>query len=207
VSTTLRKALRMLASARSRAALSLGVVLAVGATGTFAYWTDAAALSGATFTAGTLNLKFTKVGSDVDNDNAYTSVNISNMVPGNSVAGLVVLKNAGTAPMKWTATSAATDADSKHLAAGLAVAVTTASSVSGNAPSQTCGGTTLSAASPSLNGPVVTTPQPATAGVGLAAGASQTVCVQVSLPSGAASTLQGATTDVVLTFTATSDIS
>ena len=204
---TLVAAGRMLASARTRAALSLGVVLAVGATGTFAYWTDAAAISGATFTAGTLNLKFTKSGSDIDNDSAYTTLNISNMVPGNSMAGLIVLKNAGTAPMKYTVASTATDADGKHLAAALTVVMTTATAVTGTAPATTCGGTTISAASPSLNGSLVTTPQPATPGVGLAAGSSQTVCVQVSMPANAATGLQGATTDVVLTFTGTSDIS
>ena len=54
---TLMAAGRMLASARTRAALSLGVVLAVGATGTFAYWTDAVPITGASFTAGTIDLQ------------------------------------------------------------------------------------------------------------------------------------------------------
>ena len=53
----IRSHVAALRSARSRAALSLGVVLAVGATGTFAAWTDSANLTGTTFTSGTLDVR------------------------------------------------------------------------------------------------------------------------------------------------------
>ena len=89
---------RCLASARTRAALSLGVVLAVGSTGTFAYWTDDVTVSGTTFTAGTLDLQV----NDLNTVAAYTSLNLTTMVPGNSMAGTLVIKNNGNVPLKYT---------------------------------------------------------------------------------------------------------
>ncbi len=88
---------------RIRALLSLGVALGIGAVGTFAYWTDDVVISGSTFTSGTLDLQ-------VNGENsipAYTSLNMSNMVPGNSIAAVLTVKNNGTAPLKYTATSVA----------------------------------------------------------------------------------------------------
>ena len=55
--TSLNPVGRALRSARVRAALSLGVVATVGATGTFAYWTDSVTIAGATFTAASIDLQ------------------------------------------------------------------------------------------------------------------------------------------------------
>ena len=123
------------------------------------------------------------------------------MVPGNSVAGVLVVKNSGTAPLKYTATSTATNGDSKNLRGGLTVKVTGDSSVTGSSPSATCNGSALSGTNNALNAGLVTT------GRLLAPNASENLCIQVTLPSTAASGLQGATTDVSLAFTGTSDLS
>ena len=191
---------RVLASARTRAALSLGVVMAVGATGTFAYWTDSVTVSGTTFTAGTIDLQV----NGANSFSGYTSLSLASMVPGNTVAGTLVIKNNGTAPMKYTATSTTTSA-SATLSGAMAVTVTGASTVTGSSPSSTCGGTTLPGAATTLGGSggaaLLST------GRQLAAGASETICIQVGLPSTAASSLQGATSDVTFTFTGTSDLS
>jgi hypothetical protein len=80
------------------------------------------------------------------------------------------------------------------------VKVTGAATVTGAAPSATCGATTLAGSGTTLGGGLVST------GRLLAAGASETLCVQVSLSSTAASSLQGATTNVGFAFTATSDL-
>lgn len=189
--------LRALASARVRAALGLGVVLSGFVTGTFAYWTDSATLSGATFSTGTIDLKV----NNLDTVTGYTSMNLSSMVPGNTVAGVLTIKNNGTAPLKYTALTTATDADGKNLRGNLTVKVTGAASVTGSSPAMTCGGTTLTGSQATLNGSLISTARQ------LAAGASETVCVQVSLGAAAATALQGATTNVVFTFNATSDLS
>lgn len=188
--------LRALATARVRAALGLGVVLSGFVTGTFAYWTDAATMTGATFSAGTVDLKL----NDLDTVAGYTSLNLDTMVPGNSMAGVLTIKNAGTAPLTYTAETTATDADGKNLRGNLSVKVTGATSVTGTSPALTCGDTALPGSQNTLNGPLISTARQ------LAAGASETVCVEVSLDAAASTTLQGATTDVVFTFNATSDL-
>lgn len=185
------------ASARIRAALSLGVVLSVGATSTFAYWTDAATVSGTTFTAGTIDLKT----NGSDNVTGYTTLNLSTMVPGNSTAAVLTIANTGTAPLKYTGTATATNADGKDLRSALVVKVTSDATTSGALPTTTCPGTAIAGSGTSLNGALLPT------GRLVAAGASEKVCVQVTLPAAAATALQGATTSVVLTFTGTSDLS
>jgi predicted ribosomally synthesized peptide with SipW-like signal peptide len=193
----LASARRVLASARTRAALSLGVVLAVGATGTFAYWTDSVAVAGTTFTAGTIDLKVN--GSDTPP--SYTALSLGNMVPGNTTAGTLVIRNAGTAPMKYSALTTASNTDTKNLRGSLIVKVTGDASTSGTSPAMTCPGAALAGTTTTLNGPLVS------AGRLLAPGASETVCVQVTLDPNAPSALQGATTNVTFSFTGTSDLS
>jgi len=180
-----------------RVALSSGLLFGVGAAGTFAHWTDDVTVTGITFTAGTIDLKV----NNLDTITGYTTLNISNMVPGNTVAGVLTVKSSGTAPLKYTATSTATDSDGKNLRGALTVKVTGDSSVTGSSPSATCAGSTLSGTSSSLNTGLITTGRLLAAG-----GATESICIQVTLPSGASSSLQGGTTNVSLTFTGTSDL-
>lgn len=187
---------RGLASARVRAALGLGVVLSAFVTGTFAYWSDAVAVSGAKFTAGTIDLRV----NNLDTVTGYTSLNISTMVPGNSMAGVLTIRNNGTAPLKYTAVTTATNTDGKNLRGSLVVKVTGAATATGSSPAMTCGGTALTGSQTTLNGSLLSTARM------LAAGASETLCVQITLDAAASTTLQGATTDVVFTFNATSDL-
>lgn len=185
-------------SVRLRAFFALGVVGVLGATGaTFASWTDQAVVSGTTFTAGSIDLKV----NNSDTVTGYTTLNFSTLVPGSTVAGVLTLKNTGTAPVKYTALTSASNADGKSLGAALAVKVTGDASVTGTAPSATCAGSALSGTGTTLGGPLVST------GRLLAAGASENVCVQVTLPGNASSGLQGATTNIGFTFNATTDLS
>jgi alternate signal-mediated exported protein len=181
-----------------RVALSSGLLFGVGAAGTFAHWTDDVTMTGITFTAGTIDLKV----NNLDTIASYTTLNISNMVPGNTVAGVLTVKSSGTAPLKYTATSTATDSDGKNLRGALTVKVTGDSSVTGSSPSATCAGSALSGTGSSLNTGLITTGRLLAAG-----GATESICIQVTLPSGASSSLQGGTTNVSLTFTGTSDLS
>src|SRR5262245_51518747 len=89
-----------LRSPRLRAALALGVVVALGSVGTLAAWTDQVTVTGATFSAGTIDLKVNGQDSNV----SFTTMSLSNMVPGNSTAGVLTVSNSGSAPLRYTAT-------------------------------------------------------------------------------------------------------
>ncbi len=189
----LRSWWRRARSVRGRAVLSLGVVASLSATGTLAYWTDEATISGTTLTSGTIDLK---VGGQ-DSVTGYTDLDLSAMVPGNSTAATITVQNTGTAPLQWTLASSYSDTGGPGLGAALSATVTDAASISGTAPAETCGGTTLSSAT-ALGGALVSPGRP------LAAGASETVCLQITLDATASSALQGTSTAVTLAFTGTS---
>ena len=187
--------LRHLRSVRLRAAIALGAVLAVGVGGTYALWSDTVPVSGVDISTGTLDLKV----NNLDSVPAYTDLNLSGMVPGNTVAGILTVRNAGTIPLTYYATAAATNADGKGLGAALVVKVTADSAVTGTAPNRTCAGSALATTGTSFAGNLAGTPA---AQRPLAVGAAETLCVQATLPSTAASSLQGATTNVSLSFNA-----
>ena len=85
--------------------LSLGVVFAVATTGTLAYWTDNVTVNGSTLTTGTINFQV----NGQESIATYAGLNISNMVPGNTTAAVVTVRNNGTAPLKYTVSSTYTD--------------------------------------------------------------------------------------------------
>jgi predicted ribosomally synthesized peptide with SipW-like signal peptide len=186
-----------LASVRLRAALGLGVLLSLGVAGTHAYWTDQVSVVGATFSTGTIDLKVNNLDAAVD----FSTINLAGMVPGNTTAGVLTVKNAGSAALKYIATSTATNADGKGLGAALVVKVTADAATTGAAPAKTCAGSALAGTGTSLSSSVVST------GRLLAPGATETLCVQVTLPATAPSALQAATTTATLTFSGTSDLS
>lgn len=192
---------RRVRSGRVRAVLALGVALGVGATGTLAAWTDDVAISGTTFSSGTLDLRV----NDADTVTAYTTLNLANMVPGESVAAVLTVKNQGTAALKWTATkSTANTVSGKDLASSLDVKITSAATVTGSGRALTCGGTAIASTATSMaTGSTVLVPT----GRQLAGGASEPICVQVTLNAGASTTLQGAGVTAAFTFTGTSDLS
>lgn len=185
------------AGPRVRAALGLGVVLSAGTLATHAFWTDAVSVTGASFSTGTIDLKVNGVDANAD----FSTITMTGMVPGSTTAGVLTVKNAGTAALKYTATSASTNADGKNLAAALVVKVTADTAVTTSGANKACAGTALTGTGTTLSGSLVST------GRLLAAGDSEKLCVQVSLPATAASALQGATTSATLTFNGTSDLS
>jgi predicted ribosomally synthesized peptide with SipW-like signal peptide len=168
----------------------------VATTGTWAYWTDQTVVTGTSMTAGTIDLKV----DGQDTVTAYAPLTLGAMVPGSSSATVLTLKNGGTADLRATATSSATNPDAKNLAAALQVKVTADTVVTGTGSARTCAGSALAGAGTTLGGALV----PART---ITPGAESKVCVQVGLPANAASSLQGGTTAVTLTFTGTSDLS
>lgn len=178
-----------LRSVRVRAALALGTVLCVGTTSTLAYWTDSVEVSGTQIVTGTLDLTV----NGADPLTGWAGLNLSNMVPGNSAAGVLTVRNAGTVPLTYYADATA----SGDLGAALTVKITGDSATSGSGQTKTCAGTALpntgTAFGPNLIG---SSANPRS----LNAGASQTICIQATLPAAAPTSLQGATTNVGFTF-------
>lgn len=184
-------------STRIRALLSLGTAAAVGVTGTYAYWTDTVQVTGTALTTGTIDLKV----NGQDAVTGWTSLNLAAMMPGNSTAGVLTVSNSGTAPLQYYLGSSATNADGKGLAAALTLTVTGAAAVTGTSPTATCGGAALTGSATTLATEILGSPaSPRT----LAAGASETICLQLTLPGAANTSLQGATTSVTFTASGTS---
>ena len=102
-----RRRARATVSERVQAVLGLGLVLSIGTLGTQAAWTDAVTVVGATFSTGSIDLKVNGVDANAD----ATTLGLSGMVPGNTTAGVLTVRNDGTVPLKYTATASATDAD------------------------------------------------------------------------------------------------
>ena len=154
---------RRLRSQKLRALLGVGVLLGVGATGTFAYWTDDVVISGTTFTAGTIDLQ-------VNNSDApsTTTLGMSAMVPGNTSAEVLTVKNNGTAPLKYTLTGGltGTDAAAYNTAAALKLTVVSAGTKSGSGNTSTCTGGTV------IYGPTALTNVTSTAIIGTGAARS-----------------------------------
>ncbi len=175
-----------------RALLCVGVFFALAIPGTTAAWVDPVTVTGTTLRAGTADLKVN--GSDAP---SFTAINASKMDLGDSTAGVLTVRNAGDVPLGYYATASATNNDGKNLAGALTVKVTADAGTSGAAPNVTCAGSALGATGTSLTGNLVGS---ASNRRDLAAGTSETLCVQVNLPAGA--TIRGGTTNVTLTFTA-----
>lgn len=192
----LRAAVR---SPRVRAALALGVGASVAAAGTLAAWTDNAVIQGVSLQTGTVNLQVDE-GTGTANwreSIADSSVlDITGLLPSQSTAGIIKVRNAGTGALSTTLTSTATSTGGTGgtLHNNLTVKVTDATSVTGSGNARTCGGATVSGSGTTLNSTLV--PSWSLAG----GNTSRTFCIQVTLDAAAPSTLQGSSTAAALTF-------
>lgn len=193
---------------RTRALLCLGVVAVLGATGTVAYWTDTGTITSGTVATGTLDLTAGPstgsegLGGTGPNNYAHTALALSNMAPGESLAKNLVLRNSGSAALKFNLRIRTTSNDLSGTN-GLQVQVydgATAGTVTGSVAegnrNQPCNGGTLVqtiSASVTASGNVfVTDPRLPTTG------ATRNLCLRVSLPTGAPNSFQGKSTKVVL---------
>lgn len=192
-------------SGRVRAVLCLALVGGLGATTSLAYWTDEVAISGATFTAGTLDL-------EVDNADPFTGATVlsmSDMVPGNTSAQVLAVENAGTAPLKYTLTGGLTGASATSYgsAGALRLTIVLNGTKSGSGNTSTCtGGTTIHGPT-ALTGTTTTSILVKRPAAPLASGATESLCFQITFDSAAPSGLQGLAVNAVFTATATSDVS
>jgi predicted ribosomally synthesized peptide with SipW-like signal peptide len=194
-----QKGLSTEGSVRLRALLSAGMVLGLGAVGTLAAWTDESTAT-ATFTAGALDLKLkTLPNGTLANNVAVTSLDLTDMYPGVSLAATVQVSNSGTVPLSYTLTGSAVagTGDLANLGASLLVGVYAGGTANNTETTGSCtGGTLIETASVALTGPLISVPRP------LAPAGTADLCLVVSLPLNAGTNLQGTSTTATLTFNA-----
>jgi predicted ribosomally synthesized peptide with SipW-like signal peptide len=188
-----------------RRLLSLGILAGAFTIGTYAFWTDDATITGTTFTAGTLDLKVNS-----SDSSATTTLGMSStpMVPGDTSAEVLTVKDGGTVPLKYTLTGGltGTDAAAYSSAAALKLTVVAGGARAGSGNAATCtGGTTI-------YGPTALTTVTTSAIIGtrrgpLTAGGTEALCFQITFDAAAPSSLQGKTATATFTATGTSDVS
>lgn len=195
---------------RTRALLTLGTVFALGATGTAAYWTDTATVTGGTITSGTMDLQvaassagpWQAVGTDTD-WTAATHIAVNDLTPSESYAYNLTVRNVGAADFRLTATVA----QGATPAWGFTPGTITVELFRGGTPSavstypiqqQCSGGVPLGSAVPVTAGNtvVITTPER------LDGAASLTLCVKVTMIAGADNTNQDKSGQLRFDFTA-----
>ncbi len=123
----------------------------------------------------------------------WSGLTVSGLLPTDVVHASLTVANAGTVPLTWSLATTVTG--STALAAALTVGVREVASSCSAATWP--GGTVLAAESAGLTSAAV-------AGRPLAPGATAVLCVRVTLPSGAASSLQGTSVTPSFAVTATS---
>lgn len=177
-----RRLLKRIGSTRTRALLTLGVVLGLGSVSTLAYWTDQATVNTGTFSSGTLNLK---VNGDEGNPTPYawTTFNASNLVPGESVAASFNVQNTGSVPFTYTATATASGALAPNLRFTVRTGATASTSGTEAANNRvgSCTGGTAQTAGVTLSGSATSVAPNAEQ---VAASGSQTFCVIATLDAG-----------------------
>lgn len=198
-----------LTSVRVRAGLSLGIALGVGAVGTFAFWTDEAVIDAGTFSSATLNIK-------VNDQDAYTSTTLAMpaMVPGSSSSEVLVVKNVGTAPLKYAVTGGLGGANATDFSTATTGGLLLTIRLGGTKSGGTCTGGTVVFAEAPLTSVTTTTllvkrptsPLAAANGAGIGGG-TESLCVQIKLSDTAPNALQGKTATVTFSANATSDVS
>lgn len=188
-SSVLRRIGLALISARARAIMSIGIVLGLGAVGTLAAWSDSATATSGVFTTGSIDIKLGDPAPGVDNNpNAFsTALKNEAIVPGNVVSAPLLVRNSGTVPFNYTLSV---------VASNTGIGALLNSSVFAAA---TCGGTALSTVT-GLGTTTLFTNFPRS----IAVGATDQLCISVTMPSGTAVPALGATGTVTYTLLATS---
>jgi len=197
---------------RTRALLSLGVLATLGIATTTAYWTDEATINAGTIQSGTLDLSAgptsgaEHLGGTGPNTWSSALLTISNLVPGESIASTFVVRNSGTAALRFNATVRSTSNALTSGITGLRVQVFDNATTATNGGSQSTGNRSGSCTGAQAISSYVSTTASGNvfpADIVLpTTGATRTLCVRAELSSGAGNALQGLSTQVVLTLNA-----
>lgn len=168
-------------------------VLLIGGHSSLAFWSDSSTVTGTTITTGSVDLKL-----DGADNTTFSALSLSAMVPGDTTAGVLTVRNAGRSPLKYTVDATATNADGKNLASVLVVKVTGAGAVTGSGHARTCAGSAIAGSGTSFAAGLIPTART------LAVGAQETLCIQATLPNAApvstTTTYQSASTTATLAF-------
>jgi predicted ribosomally synthesized peptide with SipW-like signal peptide len=170
------------------------LISASGATMSLALFTDSASANGNAFTTGTIHIGIVP---------AATILSAPAMMPGDTVNGSVVVSNTGTAQLRYAISGAATNTDTKGLAAQITITIKTVDS-SGPGPCGLFNGTVtlFTGAVPYVEGNLFGTfASHPNGGRALLSGANETLCFRATLPSTVVDpNLQGATTTMTFKF-------
>lgn len=177
---------------KTRFVLTLGVLVGAAWAGTFATFTDGGNTAASAFTAGTLDLL---VSGETDDAYAFTTLEMSNMKPGDVQYAPLTIANDGTLSFSYSMSTSATNTDGLGLRDQLTLGVRKVAS--------TCDATTYAAAT----GADILFAEAALSGGAISsrtlASGDEVLCFKVLLPSGSNDTFQGATTTATFTFSAT----
>ncbi len=204
-----RSVLDIVRSARTRAILSLGIVLGFGTVSTMAFWTDDATMTTGSFESGTLDVRLNAATNNVGQGGTWnnTSLTLTNAVPGESFANAFPVRNDGTVPFTFTATATASGALAPQLlfwtyTGGTA---TNTGTVAGGNRNGTCNGTLQSGGANGLTLSGTSSNVVTAAGNpgAVAAGSSRVVCIRVQLTAAAPNGSQGHSGAASFVFNAT----
>lgn len=181
-------------SLQIKALLSLGLLAGFGSVSTLAAWTGGATAT-STIGAGTVAIEVLDA-NGAPLAQGKLELPVGDWYPGRSEAAMVTVRNTGTLAAPFAISRAITEESAGSLGAAMAVQVTNGS-VIGTPGGASCDGDVLltKAATKSLGDRQL---QPAPA-----VDSEMALCVEYSLPLGAANALQGQSTTITLTFTAT----
>jgi predicted ribosomally synthesized peptide with SipW-like signal peptide len=189
-------------SRRLLLALSIGILAAASV--------GSAAMSTALFTdQKTVNNTFT-AGSIILNSAAISALSLTstNVMPGDTVTGAVVVQNDGTSQLRYSLSTASTNVDTKGLRQVLTLTIKTIDVTTPGVPCDNFDGVTTILATTALhNGTVgIGFGNPAAGAQGgernLSAAANETLCLRVNLPVGTGNAYEGASTVTTFTFDA-----
>lgn len=184
----------MQVSRKVKIVASLGILSSAVWAATFATFTDSAT-STSTFMAGTVDLT---VNAEVDDAYAFTSLESSNLKPGDVKYAPLTVANVGTLGYSYSMTSASDNTDTKALRDTLRLG---AKLVANAAACDSAGvGYIASLTTVMAEGAIASA---AISSRTLASPTSEVLCFKVELPSAAGDTLQAATTTTTMTFSAT----
>jgi hypothetical protein len=186
---------------RARSFLALAMVaLAMTSIGTgifsLALFTSSTSVGSNTFTTGTISITTSPTSA---------ALTASSLMPGDTVTAPITINNAGTASLRYAITAATDDPDTKGLRTQLTVAVKSGVTTCTNA-GWSGSGTSVTSATALGTTTLNVVGDPTTGSQSgdrtLAAGVSETLCFQISLPLATTNLYQGATATSTFTFSA-----
>ena len=179
-----------------RSVLSACAAVGMGVVGAISLSDDPVVVEPMTHDPGTVELRVDTVDSTI----GFSSMHVAGMRPGDTTAGVLTVANTGPVPLQYHVDAATSNGDDHGFGAALRVQVTGAATTVGNGRAMSCPGDRLPGTARRFTSMLVGSGQ---VGRTLAAGASETLCVQATLPLSSPSRLQGATTQVELEVVAT----